>query len=245
MNVRVQVLEYCRAPVKDGVIRGVKIIGTKSRNGRTYPVEVLRAAKPLYEGTAVYMFHPSDREKRKGSRQLDDHIGHLMNIRERGDGADKFGLFGDLHIKQSHPMAGLILENLDKPIGMSHNAVCDMNDEETEVLKIFSVNSVDLVDHPATNENLFESEELDEMSIEEITKAQAATDAKVDALTGKLDTVLEAIQKKPEPTRMQALEAIKGDAGDGDEAPSIGNSHDAFLDVVRGFSTIDTKGAQA
>jgi len=233
MSVRLQVLEYCRAPVKDGVIVGVKIIGTQSRNGRHYPMEVLLAAKPLYEGASVYMFHPDDKEKRRGSRQLNDHFGHLSNIRDRFDGKIGLGLFGDLHIKQSHPMATLILENLDKPFGLSHNAVCDLNEEKTEVLKIVSVNSVDLVDNPGTTNTLFESEELDEMTLDEMKTAQEATDAKVAALDGKLDTILEEIKKKP----MQRLSALEHVVDDEEETqPTYGHSHEAFGRGLRGIT---------
>ena len=71
MGVHCHVLEYSRAPVVDGVIKGVKIIGTKSNNGRSYPQAVLTQAMAMYEGQQVYMLHPTAREKRQGSRQLD------------------------------------------------------------------------------------------------------------------------------------------------------------------------------
>ena len=41
-----------------GVIRGVKILGLESRNGRTYLPEALAAAAPLYEGAKVNVNHP-------------------------------------------------------------------------------------------------------------------------------------------------------------------------------------------
>ncbi|KKL91816.1 hypothetical protein LCGC14_1890930, partial [marine sediment metagenome] len=162
MGVHCHVLEYSRAPVVDGVIKGVKIIGTKSNNGRSYPQAVLTQAMAMYEGQQVYMLHPTAREKRQGSRQLDDHFGTLMDVREI---PGKPGLFCDLHTKQSHPMAGLIMENAEgSTFGLSHNAVVEFGDDGTTVTKIVRVNSVDLVDQPATTHNLFEEDmELKEL----------------------------------------------------------------------------------
>ncbi len=259
MSIRIQVLEYSRAPVVDGVIVGVKIVGTRSRNGHRYPQEVLDRSRQLYEGTGVYMLHPTRREKMHNARVLDDHIGTLMNIRAGSDGKIGTGLFGDLHIKQSHPMAQFILESDGREFGLSHNVVVEMNDEETEVLEIISVNSVDLVENPATTTNLFE--ESEEMEMQERDEALTK---KLEALDVRLTTVLEAV-KEPDPkelsarvaeletqlkeakgkrARVSTLEQVTDPEAGGDPTP-IGNSHDAFLDVVRGFSTIDTKGAQA
>jgi hypothetical protein len=239
MSVRLQVVEYTQARVKNGVIEGVKICGTKSRNGRHYPQAVLDAAINLYEEAPVYVFHG-----RKGKRERNpgEHFGALRNVHAQADGKIGTGLYGDLHVKQSHPMAQFVLESDGRQFGLSHNADVDMNDDETEVLKILAINSVDLVDDPATTVNLFE--EVDEMTLEEFQAEQAKTDKRFEALEGTLATVLEAVTKEPEKPkgRITALEAIVPEEG----APTpIGNSHEAFLDAVRGFSTIDTKGAQA
>jgi len=231
-----QVLEYSRAPVVGGVIKGGKIIGTRSSNGRVYPQPVLRAAIPLYEATAVYVYHPTDPEKRRGSRQLVHHFGSLSNVHERFDGKIGLGLWGDLHVKQSHPMAQLIVESSGHNFGLSHNAVVEMNDDQTEVVKIVEVNSVDLVDDPATTVNLFE--EIDDMGLEELQKSldemKEAIDAGTKALGDRV-AVLEAAkaEPKPEPKRITALENVT--EGEGDVAP-MGNSHEDLLAVVRGYA---------
>jgi len=229
------VVEYSHAKVRGNVIQGVKIVGLQSRNGYEYRVSALVGAKSLYEDTAVYILHPDSREKRRGSRQLDAHFGHLRNIIAGSD-----GLFGDLHIKQSHPMAGMILEGDGRQFGLSHNAVVEMNAEETEVTRIVSVNSVDLVDNPATTTNLFEEKNMD---LAELVTANAALTERLTAVEGTLTSVLEAVTKEPEakPERIAVLEKITD--GEGGEAAPIGNSHDNFLDQLRGFSTTNTKGA--
>jgi hypothetical protein len=212
MSVQVQVLEYCRAPVVDGVIQGVKIVGTQSRNGRRYPQDVLSRDKAVYEGAAVFMFHPSDPEKRRGSRRLEDHFGGLFNVRERFDGKVGLGLFGDLRVKQSHPMAQMVMESDGHNFGLSHNARVEMNDDQTVVTRIVEVNSVDLVDNPATTKNLFEGTENMELAeLKELADKQAE---RMDGIEGKLDTVLESLKKpdpEPEkkPKRITALESAE------------------------------------
>ncbi len=245
MGVHCHVLEYSRAPVENGVIKGVKIIGTKSRNGRVYPQAVLNQAMSLYEGQQVYMLHPTAREKRQGSRQLDDHFGTLMDVREI---PGKSGMFCDLHTKQSHPMAGLIMENAEgSTFGLSHNAVVEFGEDGTTVTKIVRVNSVDLVDQPATTTNLFE----EDMELKELQDALAAerkaTDERMDAFEAKILGVLESFKpaekpaEKPKPTkRISALETVT-EGEEGEPAP-IGKSHDDFLNCARGFSNT-TKGA--
>jgi hypothetical protein len=235
------ILEYSQASVRDGVIRGVKIVGIQSRNGYRYPVPILTAAVPLYEDAPVYVLHPDAKEKRQGTRNLDDHFGSLKGVHTTAD-----GMFGDLHVKQTHPFAGMVLESDGRKFGLSHNVRVTMNEDKTEVTEIVSVNSVDLVDNPATTDNLFE--EIDMETLAELVAANTALDEKVDALQGTLTEVLEAVKAKPDPKpkpkkRITALETITVTEGD-EEAVPIGNSHADFLDVVQGFST-ENKGAPA
>ena len=246
MSTLCQVLEYSRAPVVGGVIVGVKVIGCKSRNGRTYPQAVLRAAKPLYENCPVFMFHPSDPEKRKGSRQLADHFGSLVNIRERGEHGNITGLFADLIVKQQHPMAGMVCESDGQNFGLSHNAIVEMNDDKTEVVSIVEVNSVDLVDHPATNQNLFEEEDVRE-ELKELSEAVAGMRTALDGYNERHDkrlVVLEELLEKREAEvklaekpkqRVTAFEDVTPEEGDGPKP--MGDTHQELLDACRGFRT--------
>ncbi len=259
MSIRIQVLEYSRAPVVNGVIVGVKIIGTRSRNGRVYPQDVLGRAIHLYENAPVFMDHPDAREQRRGSRQTDDHFGSLQNIQERFDGRIGLGLFGDLHVRQTHPSAQFVIESDGRSFGLSHNVVADLDDEKESVLEIISVNSVDLVTKPAATDNLFE--ETEDMEMKELEQANKALTEKVDALGGKLATILEAV-KQPDPkelsdrvteletqlkeakgkrARVTALERVaESDAG-GEPVRSYGHSREDFLAGLNGIS----QGAQA
>jgi hypothetical protein len=151
---RTHVLEYSRPEIEGDTIKAVKVIGLQSKNGWSYPPDVLEDAIPLYEGSPVFIEHPDDREKKRGHRQLADHFGSLENIRGNGQ-----GLYADLKVRQSHPLAKAILEAAPTArFGLSHNALVDLSEDKTKVLKIVQVNSVDLVDKPGTTENLFEEE---------------------------------------------------------------------------------------
>ena len=211
---RLHVLEFSRPDIDGETIKAVKVIGVKSKNGWAYPADVLKEAMPLYEGSPVFIEHPDEREKAKGHRQLADHFGSLENIRGNGQ-----GLFADLKIRKAHPMAAAVLEAAPTArFGLSHNALVDLNEDKSKVLKIVQVNSVDLVDKPGTTENLFEAEaEPDEF--------QTTVLESLAAITARLTAAEEAPPVQP-PKRLVALETGKGDA--------IGDNHEAFLSRIKG-----------
>jgi hypothetical protein len=142
-----------------GFIRGVKILGLESKNGRTYPKETAARAVPLYEGSRVNIDHP------KGSpsspRDYASRIGSLVNVRvEHGDG----GLRGDFHFNPKHALAEQLIwdaEHAPENVGFSHNveAKTSRRDGRVIVEEITRVQSVDLVADPATTRGLFEHHE--------------------------------------------------------------------------------------
>ena len=148
-----------------GVIRGVKIIGTESPNGipgypqvkgRRYPLAILKAAIPLYEGTQVNVDHLDDDDSQQSSW---DGFGELRNVQARTD-----GLYGDLHFLKTHPMAARVCEAAERmpgQFGLSphHHVDGDIRGDVYEVSRILDVESVDLVRRPATTKGLFEHRE--------------------------------------------------------------------------------------
>jgi hypothetical protein len=137
-----------------GVIRGVKIIGRISANGREYTREALSKARGLYEGIKVNCDHPTRHNEARG---VGDRFGRLVNVREK-DGS----LYGDLEYLKSHPMAERVAEaaeTMPDAFGLSHNAEgrTVMRNGKTIVEEITRVRSVDLVSDPATTSGLFES----------------------------------------------------------------------------------------
>jgi hypothetical protein len=82
-----------------GVIRGVKVLGLKSRNGRTYLPDALVQAAALYEGAKVNVNHA--KTSPFGPRDYQDRIGAIRNVQSRRDE----GLFADFHFNPKHALA--------------------------------------------------------------------------------------------------------------------------------------------
>jgi len=158
-------LEFCDSrgvPVRvdrtAGVIRGVKILGLHSRNGREYPAETLKKAAALYEGAKVNVNHP------KGSpgapRDYQDRIGIVREVELRAGE----GLFGDLHFNPKHALAEQLIwdaEHAPENVGFSHNVQARTAPRAAGagllVEEILRVESVDLVADPATTRGLYEA----------------------------------------------------------------------------------------
>jgi len=160
-----------------GILHGVKILGTLSRNRRRYPVEVLKKAIPLYENAKVNLDHPDGDPNRP--RSYTDRLGVIREVRLHGDD----GLYADFHFNPNHPLAEQLLwdaEHAPSNVGFSHNveAVLRRDQSETIVEDILSVRSVDLVADPATTTGLFESVEPEE--------TQSTFEKQVETLTVKL-----------------------------------------------------------
>ncbi|HYW80328.1 MAG TPA: hypothetical protein VE890_12160 [Thermoguttaceae bacterium] len=139
-----------------GVIRGVKILGLTSRNGRTYLPEALSGAASLYENAKVNVNHPKGNPA--GPRDYQDRIGSIRNVVVRpGE-----GLFADFHFNPKHAMAEQLAwdaRHEPRHVGFSHNVQARIarRGQAVVVEAITKVQSVDLVADPATTAGLFES----------------------------------------------------------------------------------------
>ncbi|MCC7085932.1 MAG: hypothetical protein IT427_13095 [Pirellulales bacterium] len=139
-----------------GVIRGIKILGLRSRNGREYSADALARALGLYEGAKVNVNHPKGHPLTP--RDYQERIGVIRNVQHRtGE-----GLFGDFHFNPKHPLAEQLAwdaEHAPENVGFSHNVQARLRreDDTTHVEEIVRVHSVDLVADPATTRGLFES----------------------------------------------------------------------------------------
>ena len=141
-----------------GVIRGVKVLGLESRNGRSYLPEALAQAAPLYEEAKVNVNHP--RGNPGGPRDYQDRIGTVRNVGLRAGE----GLFADFHFNPKHALAEQLIwdaEHAPENVGFSHNveARCGRRGDRVVVEAITRVQSVDLVADPATTRGLFESQQ--------------------------------------------------------------------------------------
>jgi len=141
-----------------GVLRGVKLIGMESLNGRRYRPAALSAAVGLYEGAKVNVNHP--KEGPLAPRDYRDRLGVIRQVEFRPDE----GLFGNLHFNPKHALAEQLAwdaENNPRNVGFSHNVLARLarEGEQTVVEAITHVQSVDLVADPAATQGLFEEEE--------------------------------------------------------------------------------------
>jgi hypothetical protein len=139
-----------------GILRGVKLLGLESRNGRRYLPGALREAAALYEGAKVNVNHPKGHPL--AARDYQDRLGVIHAVQWR----DGSGLFGDLHFNPKHQLAEQLLwDALHAPhnVGLSHNvqARTARHGDELVVEAILKVQSVDLVADPATTRGLFEA----------------------------------------------------------------------------------------
>jgi hypothetical protein len=142
-----------------GVIRGVKLLGLSSRNGRRYREGALVDAIDLYEGAKVNINHPKGHPL--SPRDYQDRLGVVRGVQFRGGE----GLFGDLHFNPRHALSEQLVwdaENAPQNVGMSHNVLARTKNvgDETIVEAITKVQSIDLVADPATTSGLYEQTEV-------------------------------------------------------------------------------------
>ena len=157
-----------------GVIRGVKILGLESRNGRSYLPQALREAVSLYEGAKVNVNHPAGHAQ--SPRDYRDRIGVMRHVTLH----EGTGLFGDFCFNPKHPLADQLAwdaEHAPENVGFSHNvqAKLQRQGDRAVVEAIMKVNSVDLVADPATTAGLFEeleSARLTSLTLEQLRGAR-------------------------------------------------------------------------
>jgi hypothetical protein len=138
-----------------GVLRGVKLIGLESLNGRRYRPEALAGAVTLYEGAKVNVNHP--KEGPLAPRDYRDRLGVIREVEFRAEE----GLFGTLHFNPKHAVAEQLAwdaEHNPRNVGFSHNVLARLTRDGARSLveAITHVQSVDLVADPAATRGLFE-----------------------------------------------------------------------------------------
>lgn len=144
-----------RVDREQGIIRGVKLLGLESRNGRRYLPDALAQAAPLYEGAKVNVNHPKGHPL--AARDYQDRLGSIRNVSVRAE-----GLFGDFHFNPKHALAEQLAwdaTHAPENVGFSHNveARTSRQANQTVVEAILKVQSVDLVADPATTRGLYEN----------------------------------------------------------------------------------------
>jgi hypothetical protein len=178
-----------------GVIRGVKLLGLSSRNGRRYREGALVEAVGLYEGAKVNINHPKGHPF--SPRDYQDRLGVVRGVAFRAGE----GLFGDLHFNPKHALSEQLVwdaEHAPQNVGMSHNVLArtSRSGDETVVEAITKVQSIDLVADPASTSGLYEHAEGRESRVERQGPEAPALDLALDSRLLSLDSLtLEELQQ--------------------------------------------------
>lgn len=186
---------------EQGVVYDVKLLGSKSKNGRTYTEGAMRNAIPLYEGAKVNLNHPSDTRK---PRDYDNtRFGAIFGVYYR----EGSGLFAkELRFNTKHPLAEQFCwdaENVPNKFGLSHNVRGRTTKVGAGLLveEIEHVDSVDIVMNPATTNGLFESHRG--------IAFPKTHDGFVAALTGKSPVAEKLLAEPQGPSKSAFVEALK------------------------------------
>lgn len=209
-----QFTEYCdsrgvHVGIGEGVLRGVKILGPESSNGRVYPKETMARALSLYEGVKVNINHANPRD-RGLPRDYQDRIGVIRNAR-LGEGVN--GIYADFHFNPKHPLAEQLLwdaQHAPENLGFSHDADGTTSHKagKAVVESITRVKSVDLVADPATTRGLFESDQRTETEVSEMADKPLT----VESLTAEHPDLVESIREAAVKTITESEAAKAKDA---------------------------------
>jgi len=181
-----------------GIVRGVRILGRVSKNGRRSSDKAMESCCRLYADRKVHINHQRDS---KGERQFETIFAEVKNPVIKGDYIE-----GDLQYLTKHPVAPQFSEAAEKfprSFGLSHHAegTTKREGKDTIVEDVTAVHSVDLVADPATNNGLFESvapqypDAAPEMSGDEQAQAKAACQQMAIAILSGPGTKEEKLEK--------------------------------------------------
>lgn len=137
------------------VIRGVKILGWVSSNGREYDAAAMKQFVGKYANARANVNHL---EGHQTFVPFESRFGRILSPEWRED-----GIYGDLQFNPRHKLADAFLwwaENDPNAIGLSHSVIADGvegDNGQFKIDKIVDVLSVDIVADPATNSGLFEA----------------------------------------------------------------------------------------
>lgn len=211
MTIQITEHETCDAveavDAEAGLVRGVKLLGLKSRNrnadgsvGRDYDTPgVQESAARLFPGTRVYIDHPADPS---APRKYEDAFGVVENYRY----VPGKGHFGDLRYNTRHRLASQFAEDVQKfprGLGFSINAAVKPGKKSAGsgmvVESLEMLRSVDVVTRPATAVGVFEHD-----------SGSAESHAQEGESLVKLEELQEQLQKMQEAQakHTEAMEAL-------------------------------------
>jgi len=138
----------------NNIVRGVKILGFTSHNGRVYDINAVKDALHLYENAPVNRDHTTE------APLFSDRLGWIENVKLEFD-----GVYADFKYNPNAEGIEAFLwfaeNNGLGDIGFSHlvSGKYTVDPDGTErIIRIDKVKSVDIVANPATTKTIFESE---------------------------------------------------------------------------------------
>jgi hypothetical protein len=220
-----------------GVIRNVRICGRYSKNchglpgvteGTEYTDGCHRGAQELYEGREVFCDHVIPGKGASPTRSVHDTFGVLKNVRPVQESEGTVSR-GDLHYLPDHPVAKNVVHSVRHKLGLfglSHHAKpasAKVVNGRYVVERLERVESVDLVNRPATSRNLMESEAVSQKKLREVLEEQVPKSKRVpDALAA-----LKALLEMDDAPMAGAMDASV-DTGDGTSSDPDQAIDDAF-----------------
>lgn len=129
------------------VIKNVSVLGTTSKNRRTYTPKALESGVKLFSESVAFANHVD------GKRDVRDMLGTFKAPRIEGNRVK-----ADLHLLEKEKWLMEVAEKMPKSIGFSISATAQLKKSGNEeiVEDLISVKSIDLVDSPATVAGIFE-----------------------------------------------------------------------------------------
>jgi hypothetical protein len=145
------------------LIRNVKVLGCRSKNGREYTEMAMRSGAPLYEGVQCFLNHITPEEIKARTRFVENLAGRFTNPRYVPQDRETRA---DINVLKDDPAGNklvAIAQQMPEIAGFSHNAQGKMHVEDgIEIIEeIEAVYSVDLVTSPATTNGIFEQEKME------------------------------------------------------------------------------------
>ncbi len=184
---------------KDGspaVIQNLVILGSESKNKRTYTAECMRnaVASGIYEGCQGYVNHPNEEEIRLGRRDVMHLAGQFTRLVFH---ESEMKVRGDFEVIPNDSAGAKFLNiarSMPNVAGLSHNVIATARTEgNIEIIEsIDSVQSVDLVSCPATTNGMFEAENANDKGATEMDYKQVT---KLGLMESRNDLVTELVQE--------------------------------------------------
>lgn len=201
----------------NSVVRGVRLCGPTSRNGRAYPVAVLQKAARLYEGAPCNIgHHVNEATGQPLEVPPEDRFGRFVNVRVQNG-----GLHADLKYNAEHRFAKQFLwavEHDPKQFSFSHLARVKWHtkrDGEGRLVaeEILEVASIDVVSDGGTNTSVFESATPNSGATSMFDAKEFAAQFETPGqLAGFLVDLLAAVREQFDPAALEQVKSIMASA---------------------------------